>query len=146
MPSTVNLDYKLEQAVINWLGAAATHGNTLTMTRYHVDATDAYALPAIIVRGTVQEEHLKDSGHFRCGVEVTLRTQADDTTATAAETEWQMIRAILCWDELAARLSDLADFHSWIVIRDQGERLDIDERHQDRVYGFTVICMANDNS
>lgn len=147
MPATANLDYKLEQAVINWLGAAATHSQTLaTSNLYHSDATGTYALPCIIVRGSVGEEHLYNSGHFRCTVDVTLRTQADDTTAATAETEWTKIRAILGWDELAARLSDLSDFHCWIVIRDQAESSDVGERHQDRIYSFTVICQAADNS
>jgi hypothetical protein len=145
--STVNLDYKLEQAVLNWLGASATHSQTLTTTNlFHADATGTYALPCIIVRGTVGEEHLYNSGHFRCTVDVTLRTQVNDTTAATAETEWQKVRAILGWDELAARLSDLSDFHCWIVIRDQGERSEEAETHQDRIYSFTVICMATDNS
>jgi hypothetical protein len=94
----------------------------------------------------VMHEYLYNSGHFRCTVDVTLRTQVHDTTAATAETEWQKVRAILGWDELAARLSDLSDFHCWIVIRDQGERSDETETHQDRTYSFTVICMANDNS
>ena len=145
--STVNLDYKAEQSVIDWLAASATHGNTLGIAAQHGDGTDTLALPAIVVLAEIGEEYVHNSGWFRCVVEVRLHTQAHDTDATAAEVIWQKIRAILGWDELAARLSDLADYHCWMVTREGGETNETMETGQQvRTYRLNLICMANDNS
>lgn len=144
--STVNLDYKAEQAVINWLGASATHGQTIGITPVHGDATDAYNTPALIVQAAVGDEHIHNSGWFRVQVDIALHTQADDDTASEAETYWQKVRAVMCWDELAARLSDLSDFHCWLAIREVGEGNDILDRRQIRTYRLNLICMASDNS
>jgi hypothetical protein len=146
--STVNLDYKAEQSIINWLAASGTHSITHGVANvFHVDATDSFELPAIVVKVEVGTEHIKDSGWFNAVAEVSLHTEAFDTTATAAEVIWQKIRAILGWDELAARLSDLSDFHCWMVTRDTGEGNDIlENKTQVRTYRFNLVCMANDNA
>jgi len=148
MPTpTSNLDYKLEQAVINWLGATGTHSITIGVSSIvHDDATDSAALPRITVKADVESEHLHNSGHYRCRVTVRLLTQADDTSLTTADGYWRNVRAILNWDELRERLSDLTDFHCWLVIRDGGEITTTSERHHDRAYSFTAICQAADNS
>ena len=147
MPNSANLDYKAEQALINWLGASGTHGTTLGVTTIvHGSAVGDLTLPFITVTARPQDEHLKDSGHWRVGIEVALHTQADDTSLATADGYWNDIRSLLCWDELAARLSDLKAFNCWIVIRDGGESTDLDERSQVRTSNFTIICQAADNT
>jgi hypothetical protein len=147
MANTLDLEYKTEQAVIDWLQNVSTHSQTIGIaaaSMHHGDGTSDLALPAIFVLATDQGEYLHNSGHYKLTVAVTVRCQSDDTALATAKGYFDKVRQILGWDALAARLSDLAGFNCWLVIRDGGTAMDRDERHTDRVYTFTVIAQARD--
>jgi len=149
MPDTSDIEYKAQQSIINWLKASTTHSIVTGIAagnHHHGDTQTDETKPCIVVAAQVQEEHLKDSGHYRLGCEVRLRWQIDETSEATARGYWEKVRSIMNWDALAARLSDLSGFHCWIVIRDQGESIITEDRHRERIYGFTMICMAMDNS
>jgi hypothetical protein len=142
---TADLEYKTEQAVIDWLQKVSTHGVTVGIaaaSMLHGDGTGDVSLPAVFVLAEDQEEHLHNSGHYRQRVTVTVRTQSDDSALATAKGYFDNVRRILSWDALAARLSDLDGYHCWIAIRDGGTSMAREERHTDHVYTFTVIAQA----
>lgn len=150
MPNTtyMALETSIEQSLITWLQATATHGISLSafnIRKAEEDATDALTLPAIIVKATREaEDPAPGTGCWRCNVEVQMLVQADDTAEATMKSHWHNLMYVLMWDDLKARLSDYEGLLIHGVVREAGTRRDVDDRHWLNSYNFTVWAISQD--
>jgi hypothetical protein len=132
-----------ENAVIAWLGASATHSQTLGITPVNSSSDATATLPRIVVTCLPQGETIHGSGVYDVQCTVAYHWQANDTTAANASTLWAKVKAIMLWDALAARLSDLSSFTCHGAIFDGSESHDIEERHHTQTLTLRLVCQPS---
>jgi hypothetical protein len=146
--STENaLEDKLENAMLTWLAATATH--SIDLSRFAKRASqegsaDNLTLPALIVTATREEEEILGTGVWRCKLVVALHSQADDTTDAQLEQDWHDVMAVVLWDDLAARLSDTSGVRVYACLFTSGTDRTINDRHWEQTITFQAMAMSTD--
>lgn len=149
MPDTSDLEFKAEQSMINWLLATSTHGVTIGIGSggiFHGVTDDLPVLPAIFVDAEIEDEYVYGSRWYTTKLSVMLKANAADTTDTQFEAYWEKIRAIINWDQLKERLSDLSGFHCWMATGGGSSTRMVEDGNWKRQQDLRLICMARDNA
>lgn len=139
------LEDALEQSVIAWIAATATHQINLGITarQEFADDSDTMTLPAVVVKAERLQELSPGLGNFQFRVTCTLLTQADDTSDATRRTLWHKLASILLWDALAAALTtNTLKVQANSVLREEAAPATLTERHWEQVFGFTCWAYA----
>ena len=135
----------LEARLITWLAESGTHSQTIGITAAHRDADATLPLPAIVCMVNVNGETIHSTGVYDCEMVVEYRSNADDTTASAASTVWAKIKYAMLWDVLATELSDPNNLKVWGAIWDGSDTEEIEDRSRIKRLSIRCIAQPSDN-
>ncbi len=158
-PVDVDLDWKVEEAILRWLNATDTHHKTLdaaVMRRHFEQAMivpdpatgepvwNLEALPVVIVEAARLQRIHPQLANYKMHADVTIVSSADGQSDADFQKWKKEIEDILNWDALASALSDqLEKFMCNGIVEVSPGRKQVKERHWEST--TTLILMAQPN-